>query len=536
MEAVRHTDVLIIGAGPSGLMMAAQLLRYGIQPTIIDAKSGPDRETKATLVHARSMELFRQLGLSDHLLAKGLSLYAVQLFGRKAEIGTLDFSQLLATDTVFPFIERVGQDSMERLLLNRLTERACPVAWETRLDSLRLDDGGATVTLVHGGERQAWRCAWLIGADGQHSSVREQLNIPLEGDGRVRNFFAADVETDQADARKIKLILYDNGPLAVVPSGVADRYRIIGQLPGAHNSPQGSTLRYTDIKKEVRAALGVDLPGAQYLRITPFSYRKMVAEQVRRQRCFLLGDAAHGVLPTVSRGMNEGLYDAANLAWKLAGVVNGRMAPNVLDTYQQERMPAIKADGGIFELGEKGWIWRGLLDRVGLLRRISRIDTDPAGLRRAFDRLSGLDVDYRRSPLSVHHASGGQIQAGDRLPCLSVYDEKSKTHTDLHRWCEKPGFVLLVLGTISHHHLNIIGQWMRQKYPREMHLYYLPYSDRNQQVFQAFEVKTSNTKIVLIRPDMYIAYINDMLNVSLIDTYMEEILGWAGFGHLPEKH
>src|SRR3546814_903329 len=210
----------------------------------------------------------------------------------------------------------------------------------------------------------------------------------------------------------------------------------------------------------------------------------MIAEQVRRQRCFLIGDAAHGVSPIVSRGMNEGLYDSANLAWKLAGVVNGRMAPSVLQTYQQERMPAIKAGDGIFEMGENGGLWPGWLEEARLLRRISRVATDPGRLGQAFDRLSGLDVNYRHSPLSIHHASGGNTQAGDRIPCLPVFDEKSKTQTDLHRWCEKPGFVLLVLGTISHHHLNIIGQWVRQKYPREMHLYYLPYSDRNRQVFQ----------------------------------------------------
>ncbi|MGV3763212.1 FAD-dependent oxidoreductase [Parapedobacter sp.] len=527
MEPQKHTDVLIIGAGLSGLMVAAQLLRYGMQPTVIDAKPGPDREAEAMLVSARSMELFRQLGLSDQLLAKGQSYYALQLSAHGTVAATLDFSPLAATDIAFPFIQQVAKDDMERILLNRLTERACPVAWETRLESLRQNDAGATATLVHHGKRQDWQCAWVIGADGQYSTLRGQLDIPLEGDDRMRNFFVADVETNKGNNRRIALALHNNGPLATIPFGAANRYRIVGRLPQAYNSGRSDTIRYTDIRKEVEAALGFDLPGEQCHRITSFRYRQTIVEQVRRQRCFLIGDAAHGVSPILNRDMNEGLYDAANLGWKLAATVNGRLAPSVLHTYQRERMPAVKAGKGIFGMEEAGVRWPGWFGGMRLMRQASRASSDRGRLQRTFERLSGLDVNYRHSSLSVHHASGGKIQAGDRFPCLPVFDEKSKTQTDLHRWCEKPGFVLLVLGTVSPHHLNIMGQWMRQKYPREMHLYYLPYSDRNEGVFQAFEVRPTNTKITLIRPDMYIGYINDMLNVSLIDTYMEEILGWA---------
>src|SRR5690606_27991938 len=366
--------------------------------------------------------------------------------------------------------------------------------------------------------------------DGQHSTLRGLLGMPFEGSGHVQDFFAADVVARLADSRKINLFLHRKEPLVSVPLSATDHHRIIGKLPKADGLMRGGPLNHTDIKQQVDGALGFNLLPEQYRRIHRFSCRKAVAEQLRRQRCCLIGDAAYGVSPIMSRGMNECIYDAANLAWKLAGVVNGRMAPGVLHTYQQERLPARKADDGVFECGGKGPQWPSWL-KADWLERVSRIVAGPARLKQSFRHLAGLDANYHRSPLSIHHALGVNIQAGDRFPYLSVSDEKSKTQTDLHCWCEKPGFILLVMGTISHHHLHIIGQWMRQKYPREMHLYYLPYSERNQQVFQAFEVKPSNTKIVLIRPDMYIAYINDMLNVSLIDTSMEEIPGWASFGH-----
>src|SRR5690606_31032287 len=152
-------------------MMAAQLLRHGLQPTIVDAKPGPDREPLATLVHARSLELFRQLGQADQLLAQGRSFYTIQLHGPGATADTRDFSQLVTTNTAFPFIQQVDQNHVERLLLNWLAEKACPVAWETCLESLRQDDSGATATLVHNDIRQHWQCSWVIGADGQHSTL-----------------------------------------------------------------------------------------------------------------------------------------------------------------------------------------------------------------------------------------------------------------------------------------------------------------------------------------------------------------------------
>lgn len=530
VESTKHTDVLIVGAGPSGLMMAAQLLRFGVQPKIIDAKRGPDRASKAIAVQARSLELFRQMGLADRLLEAGMPCYGIQVQGQRRPLGKVDFARMENPDTAFPFLHIVGQDRTEKLLLARLTEKACPVDWETRLVSLRQDDNGVQVVLEHEGAAERWACRWLIGADGAGSMVRECLGIRFEGRRYDGRFFLADVVIRDGHHRHVHFFVRERALLGIFPFNGQDRYRIVGELPD--DLAQQRQLAYGDVKLVVDRALGFELPVTQCLWISGFSMHRRTAEQFSRQRCFLVGDAAHVHSPVGGQGMNTGLQDAANLAWKLAGVLQGRMATKVLHSYQLERMPVARE---VSETTDRALRlltgvprWLRPLREVLLAKGLGFLAAKTGRLRKVFGRMAQLDVHYRRSALTVHHATDSGVRAGDRLPFIAVFDEKTKTHTDLHRWCEKPGFILLVLGTISHHQLNVIGQWVRQRYPRQMHLYYLPFSANNQRVFDIFAVKPTGTKTVLIRPDMYIAYINDMLNMGLIDTYMEGVLGWQG--------
>ena len=518
-ESVRHTDVLIVGAGPSGLMMAAQLLRFGIQPTIVDAKSGPDRTPKSMAIPARSLELFRQIGLADALLDSGNPAHGVQLQRGRKQIGGLDFSLLDQPGTAFPFAYFVGQDQAEKLLIDRLTEKACPVRWETKLVALRQDDQRATVELEHEGEIEQWTCKWVVGADGADGTVRKYLHIPFEGKVRSDPFFVADVELNGADHRQIHFFVSKRNVFGVFPYG-SGRYRLTGPVPA------GSTTE----KAAVDEAVGFELPVKRYISIRRFFLHTRMAETFSRQRCFLIGDAAHIQLSVGGPGLNNGIPDAANLAWKLAGVLLGHMEARILHTYTEERLPAAKAT---VRSVDRAFRWVKALSfrftpRLDFLmaRAIRRVHRNPRWLTRIFTDLAQLNIHYRQATLAVHYATGRRIQAGDRLPFLAVYDEKAKKQTDLHRWCEKPGFVLLLLGTVGSHALHVVGQWIRQKYPRAMHLYYLPFSSRNLSVFEAFEVKPEGTKVLVIRPDMHIGYLNDVLNVNLIDTYMQEAVGW----------
>ena len=477
------------------------------------------------------MELFRQLGLADLLLAKGNPIYSIEASNNKGVTARLEFNRMTEPDTAFPFFLALEQEVIVRVLLDRLAQGACPVVWNTRMEFHAQDDSGATVIAENeDGRRQRWQCSWIIDTDG---SLRRQFPARVENDGRTISYFAADILNDQAESRVIKLVLNGNSLLTAVPMRASGQTYITGYLTKQNNGRQRIS---QDLFKEELHVLGMKIGRLRHHQHDEINDHRTVIDQLRRQRCLLLAAAAYELSPVLGRGLNEGFYDAANLAWKIAGVVSGRMVPTVIDTYQQERSPAVEAADGLFWFGPPTSFRLGWWLRVWQRRLLKQAIRDPARGTHLLTQLSGTKVNYRTSPLSVNHTLGSAIRAGDRLPYLPVFDEKSKKQTDLHRWCEKPGFILLILGTVGHHQLNMIGQWMRQKYPREMHLYYLPYSLRNEPVFRAFEMSPVGIKAVLIRPDMYIAYINDTLNAALIDTYMEEILGWTFFGHLPEKH
>ena len=523
----KQVDVLIVGAGPAGLMLAVQLLRYGVRPTIIDKQPGPEKRAKTVMLHARALEIFRQIGMSDALLEAGVPSYGIQLRG-PAGVGTaINFGQEDPPITPFPFILHVGQDQVARLLINKLTDNACPVIWDTELADIRQDDHAAQVQVRYRGQLQQWQCAWVVGADGTQSAVRNGLGIALEKRRQQQSLLVADLQLQDEVSRKIHVLLSNNGFLSFFPLATPGRFRLLFSLPEDFNEATESY--HGRVNEELSRMLGVMLPAGAWKWWTVIKSQSQIANAFSQQRSFLIGDAAHTYSPIGAQGMNAGLHDAANLAWKLAGVLRGEIAVRTLGSYSQERLflarPSLSRMDRLFGLLTASTpVKRFLRNRffvggIGFLERNRKS-------HRLFEAIAQLGLHYRRSALSAHHANSRHIQAGDRVPFLSVYNEKTKTRTDLHRWCEKPGFTLLIMGTIDHHQLHIVGRWMRQKYPREMHLYYLPYSPRNSDVFNRFELRPTATRIVLIRPDMHIGYMNDTLNVNLIDTYMEEILGW----------
>ena len=262
---------------------------------------------------------------------------------------------------------------------------------------------------------------------------------------------------------------------------------------------------------------------------TTYRLHHRMADNFRQQRCFLVGDAAHIHSPVGGQGMNTGLQDAYNLAWKLAGVVNNQLNEKILDSYAAERMPVAKdllstTDRVFTMVMSRNWLNR--LFKKALLPKLLKYAWSKEKWREeVFKRVAQLHINYRDSSLSLHLSQAISIKAGDRLPYLKVFDEKKQQETDLHEWCSKPGFTFIVLGKLSEMDLFTLAKWITQSYPAILNFFYLPRSAKNQPIFDAFEVKSNQGKSLIIRPDMHIGFINDKVDMVLMDNYLRSVVG-----------
>ncbi|MFI5162713.1 MAG: FAD-dependent monooxygenase [Sphingobacteriales bacterium] len=525
----QHTKVLIVGAGPSGLMMAAQLLRYGIQPLIIDNKEGPTSHSNALGVQARSLEIYRQLGVADKVVANGKQAQGVIFTEGGKQAASISLANAGKGQSAFPYVLMYPQYKNERLLLDYLTQNACPVYWATSLTSLKQNANDSDALIQNTEGKYQVQCDWVIGADGAHSTVRKQSGILFSGDTYPHHFYLADVELDAPflDGDYVQLYLAKNGMSGFFPMPEKDRYRIIGNLPEGFENNADTTLE--DILPGINTVTGYPLKVVKNEWFTTYKLHHRMAESFRKQNCFLVGDAAHIHSPVGAQGMNTGLQDAYNLAWKLAGVINGHIRDTILNSYSDERMPVARdllstTDRMFNVVMSSNWLMTALKKWVlpKVLNYFGRNDKIKALM---FKRVSQIGISYRDSKLNLHLSNAEKIKAGDRLPYLEIYDEKKQVETDLHAWCGKQGFTLIILGKFDEMTLFNIAKWISDQYPGMLNFFYLPPSGKNLAVFEAFETDPHREKTILVRPDMHIGYMNDLVSIALLDNYLRNVIG-----------
>lgn len=449
------TEVLISGAGPTGLFLALWLTRLGVRVRVADPRSGPVRETRAIAVQARTLEFYDGLGLGEEALARGRHFDRLNLFVRGDLRGAVRFRGIGDDLTPHPYLYILTQDQNEEMLAQHLAALGVRVDWETEVTGFTGDEGGVTATLEREGRVETVRASYIAGCDGARSLVRHVVGVPLSGGTYEQRFYVADVELGgKVREGDVNLVLSGDDFLAFFPMPEPRRHRVVGQLPPG--TPEDATF---DLVRPRIEADGLARVGQLHW-FSTYRVHHRVADHFRAGRAFVLGDAAHVHTPVGGQGMNTGLGDAANLAWKLAGVLRGGNA-ELLDTYEPERRPFAVSLVNTTDRVFTGVVGHGAAARafrLGVVPTLLPVLARFGAVRRLlFLTISQTRLHYPDSPLSVGHA--GKVRGGDRLPWVphrggSNFDALKSLSWQVHAyggadpellaWCERWGVPLHV--------------------------------------------------------------------------------------------
>ncbi|MFF3642413.1 FAD-dependent monooxygenase [Streptomyces sp. NPDC002564] len=393
--------VVVVGAGPTGLLLAGDLAAAGIPVTLVEKRPhGISNLSRAMVVHARTLEQLDTRGLADELEAKGRPLGTLRLFGRLA----LDLGRL---PTRFPHVLVLAQYEVERVLERRAVAAGVRFAYGTEVAGLAQDADGVTLALRGpDGAPGTLRAAYAVGADGLRSGVREAVGLPFPGCSVIRSLVLADVRLAEPPPGLLTVDAVGDAFAFIAP--FADGYhRVIG-WNRSRDVPDGEPLGLDEVKEIVRAALGRDFGMHDARWMSRFHSDERQAPAYRVGRVLLAGDAAHVHSPAGGQGMNTGLQDAANLSWKLAAAVRGRAPQGLLDTYQAERHPVgravLRSSGGLVRLAMAKRPWtRAARAAVGAVA--ARV---PAVRARAAGQVTGIGIAYP-SPKGAHPLVGRRV-------------------------------------------------------------------------------------------------------------------------------
>jgi len=390
--AAVDTDVLIAGAGPVGLFLANECARRGLRWRIVEARQSQSEHSKALAIFPRTLEIFDMAGVVAPFLevANRVTSVAVITNGRR-----LAHMRFAPQESPYSFIAMVPQNVTERLLVEELGRKGGRIEYETAFVSADQRDEYVSVTLDHKGESIPLRASVVVGCDGAHSTVRHALKLPLEGAEYHDSFMLADIETNDAlPASELQLCPSELGPVAIFPMS-ASRRRVVATI----ERPEGDAPSLDLVRKILaeRAPSGIETRALHWSSYFRIHHRNV--SQLRVGRIFLAGDAAHIHSPFGGQGMNTGLHDIWNLAWKLDLLLRGHGNEQLLDSYGAERLPVIKdvihtTDLLTRFMGTPNKFAQALRDTV--IPMVSRL----APFQHAFvERLSELGIGYRGSPI-----------------------------------------------------------------------------------------------------------------------------------------
>lgn len=558
------TEVLIVGAGPTGLFLASELLRRGVRCIIIDMLPGPSEKSRALAIHARTLEVFEQVGLIDEFLSVGWKSTAFTVFDRRKQIVRMTFKGL---DSPFPFLLSLPQWHTERILADSVRAAGGKIHWNATLERLEQSADGvrAVIRRSQTNDKVAEiSCKWVVGCDGAHSTVRSLLDIDFPGFPYWEQYVLADVKFSTTLNPEDHYIFSGRSGVAGFHPFSADSARIFADL-GRIRRPRRQTNRLPiDREKfreptheELQAILDERGPGAVELRqinwLSMHTIHRRVVSSYRHGRVLLAGDAAHIHSPTGGQGMNLGLQDAYNLAWKLTLVQKQLAGESLLDSYGVERRMICRKVSAMSDFFSRINTVRSPISQ-GVRNCIGPILAKREDVRKVYrEAVTQISLNYRYSPIvaesietvsrnsvlrnSVEAACAGTavgkqecdrigrskpMQAGDRASDVLVFDtDRSVRIFELIRSMKH---TLLMFGGEEIHAdtegaFIEVGQLVETRYAHLIDTYVVlkekkdfpdgqfgsnRYMDPDLSAHRKYGVRFAS--LVLVRPDGYIAF------------------------------
>jgi len=542
-------DVLIVGAGPTGLALAAQLQSFGTRFRIIDRARDRARESRALAVQARTLELLQSVGLADALVAKGNTSARLMMHFEGGRTARMVLGSFAAADTRFPFILFVSQAETEAILGEHLSRNGVTIERGVALSDFVVNDDDVEVVLqLDDGREERARTRYLVGCDGPHSTVRKRAAIPFEGDVYLQDFMLGDVEANPTPGTtltpdSLHSFVGREGVAMFFPLRHPTTWRVIamsgttarqGQTrANSHDEPISYDLSLGELQAVVDGATGGGVALHDPAWLTHFRLHHRQAARYHERRMFLAGDAGHIHSPVGAQGMNTGIQDAWNLGWKLALVVSGAADRRLLVSYETERWPVgralLRSTDRIFSVFTRSmsssavaaWIRRNVVARV--LPRVMRAERVRAAV---FRFASELAISYRNSNVVLEGTPTlvAGPRAGDRFPDADVH--RDGRATTLQREVVGPCLTLVLCGDADawNRHNEAVAN-VQARHNGLLTLHRLTRSaiagaliDESGEALTRLGVRDSAQ--YLVRPDGYIAYRCAGMDLRGLDGYV----------------
>lgn len=520
-------EVLVVGAGPVGLTTACHLARLGVPVRLVETLARPTTESRAVGVHARSMEMLATLGVLPRLEARGRRIAELDfLDGRTGS--TRARLELTGIPSRHPYILDVAQPDTEAVLAERAAELGIVVERGVTLTGLVQDPDGVEVTLRSEAGEETARVGWVVGADGGHSTARALAGTALEGGFHGKHFVMADVDIDTAwSLDAIRMFQHPDGMGMLFPlAGPRARIMFVVDDPGA-GAPD-PTLEEIQALVDARMRGGVRVRNPRWL--TYFEVHHAQVPHYRLGRVLLAGDAAHIHSPAGAQGMNTGMQDAANLAWKLALVSQGRADTALLDTYQDERHPVgamVVRDTTTLTAvgtarGPEAAVRNAALFLVGHLPQLAHTGAVT---------MAETVIAYCDSALSVQHGPHhhGTARAGEHAPDPAGLRRADGTPVTIEDLLTRPGMVLIVRGSGDvddlRRTLGDLGTVVRVAPTSGPEGSEDRVVDPDDVIGRAYGWRSDG--MALIRPDGYLGLVADSADAAILRTYLADTLRLA---------